>query len=334
MLALELLDRGCKVSIVCSKNAPSSSSVAAGLFNPVVFKRLTESWRASELIPFLKQRYGELEKKLNSRFFYLTPISKIIATQNDLELWKKKREVAALKPFLADDYSITIEGVKDELLLGDVKNSGYVDLKVFLKAAWDHFHTQGLIIEDDFDFQKFAPDRGSLYKNQVYDGIVFCEGYYVKNNPYFSFVPFKPVNGDVLSVKIPSYTFDKTLNKNFFLLPFNDGTYRLGATYNWDNLVFEPSEEAKEDLLKRVKDFIDADQIEVVLHEAGVRPSSADRRPILGTHPKFTQLHIFNGLGTKGVMLAPFFANQMVDYLVEGKEIDQEVSVERFYLLQ
>ena len=72
----------------------------------------------------------------------------------------------------------------------------------------------------------------------------------------------------------------------------------------------------------------------MVQHEAGVRPSSNDRRPILGAHPQQKNIYIFNGLGAKGVMLAPYFAQQLGANITAGKAIDKEASVERYYRLQ
>jgi glycine/D-amino acid oxidase-like deaminating enzyme len=64
-------------------------------------------------------------------------------------------------------------------------------------------------------------------------------------------------------------------------------------------------------------------------HEAGVRPATADRRPLLGLHPAFPCMGIFNGLGTKGVSIAPYFAAHFADLLLENKQLDQEVSISR-----
>jgi glycine/D-amino acid oxidase-like deaminating enzyme len=35
----------------------------------------------------------------------------------------------------------------------------------------------------------------------------------------------------------------------------------------------------------------------------------------VGIHPVYAQLAVFNGLGTKGVSLAPYFAREFVKYL-------------------
>jgi len=71
----------------------------------------------------------------------------------------------------------------------------------------------------------------------------------------------------------------------------------------------------------------------VINHEAAVRPTIKDRRPVIGLHPQYKSLAIFNGLGTKGVSLAPFFANNFCDYLETGKELDASVNINRFQKL-
>ncbi|MFZ9955801.1 MAG: NAD(P)/FAD-dependent oxidoreductase [Flavobacteriales bacterium] len=335
LLSFELLEKGHKVTIIASKEIPSSSKVAAGLFNPVVFKRLVPSWRAHEFIPFLKKRYSHLEMLLQRKFLYSVPLSKLIETQSELELWLKKKGNEELKMFVKDEIEkIHISGIEQELQMGEIEESGYVHIKSFLEGAFLYFQDNTTLLQEDFDFSQLSLTlEKPQYKGIFYDALIFCEGYHVHQNPYFTFLPFKPVNGDVLTLKIPSYQYSKCFNKNFFLLPLHDGNYRLGATYNWSNLVFETNENAKNELLARVQGYIKG-EITVVQHEAGVRPSSNDRRPILGAHPQHKNLYIFNGLGAKGVMLAPYFAEQLVAHITLGEAIEKEVSIERYYRLQ
>ena len=108
-----------------------------------------------------------------------------------------------------------------------------------------------------------------------------------------------------------------------------DGNYKLGATYNWDEIDNEPTEEGKQQLLKRAARFIN-DEVIVLEHKAGVRPTVLDRRPLLGIHPQHSQLAVFNGMGTKGVMLAPYFANKMVKLVLDNEALPNEVNINRF----
>jgi len=41
-------------------------------------------------------------------------------------------------------------------------------------------------------------------------------------------------------------------------------------------------------------------------------------------------MHILNGLGSKGVMFAPYFSNQLIANIYKGKEIDSDAYVGRY----
>ena len=69
---------------------------------------------------------------------------------------------------------------------------------------------------------------------------------------------------------------------------------------------------------------------EVTGHKAGIRPAMLDRRPCLGMHHKFPALAIFNGLGTKGALLSPYYARMMARCIMEKQEPETEVSIKRF----
>ena len=89
------------------------------------------------------------------------------------------------------------------------------------------------------------------------------------------------------------------------------------------------TQEAKDDLLEKVK-LLTKKSFEVIDHQVGIRPTTPDRRPIIGKHPTFNNLLLFNGLGTKGYLMAPLLAKEFVDYLDNDKELDKEVRIERF----
>jgi glycine/D-amino acid oxidase-like deaminating enzyme len=106
----------------------------------------------------------------------------------------------------------------------------------------------------------------------------------------------------------------------------------VGATYNWKDLTMKLSNEGKEFLIEKLKLLINSD-FEVVGGMVGIRPTTPDRRPFIGQHPKNPELCIFNGFGTKGVSLAPYYARQFLEYLEKDKELDSEVNIKRYFSL-
>ena len=109
-------------------------------------------------------------------------------------------------------------------------------------------------------------------------------------------------------------------------------TIRLGATYDWNTNNTDLTEEGKADLLDKVQ-LLTKSPFEIIEHKAGIRPTSPDRRPIIGRHHEFSKLSIFNGLGTKGYLIAPKLSEEFVQFLDDETELDKEVRVERYLKL-
>lgn len=313
----------------------SCSKVAAGIWNPVVFKRMTRSWMANELIPVLNEFYAECESVLGSKLITERPIIKPFIEEQEKRLWTKKSD-AELNGFLDPD----IYAEKSEALshlnvpngYGRVIRSGNLDVAGFIKSSADFFGEK--IITEIFDYNQLAVlGNKVVYKEQEAKHIVFCEGYCVKDNPFFNWIPLKPAKGEILEIDAPVLKLKNSVfNKNGFLMDMTGGTYKVGATYEWQELDEKVTDAGRTELLEKLDHMLDA-TYSVLNHEAGIRPSSIDRRPIIGAHPIYANLHVFNGLGTKGVMLAPFFAKNFVNFYLQTEVINPEVNVSRFYKL-
>ena len=150
------------------------------------------------------------------------------------------------------------------------------------------------------------------------------------NSPHCSWLSLKPTKGETLILENPGWNFSSIINNGKHLIDHKDGTMGVGATFNWKDLDQENTEEAKETLLKHLEKNFLFDQWKVLEQKAGVRPTVSDRRPLLGSHPEKKNLHIFNGLGTKGVMLVPFLSEHFVEYLIKGTDLIPELATSRF----
>src|SRR5690606_35904224 len=97
----------------------------------------------------------------------------------------------------------------------------------------------------------------------------------------------------------------------------------------WHNSTTHITEEAKEEILQNLS-YITDEKVEVLSQEAGIRPTTRDRRPLMGSHPQHPDYHIFNGLGAKGYMLAPLLSEEFVRYLEGDLVLDKEVNISRY----
>ena len=320
-------------TIIGSPNLSKCSSVAAGIWNPIVFKRLTKSWLANEIIPALEKFYAECEITLNKKFVTHREFIKPFVEEQEKQLWIKKSKNDLCEYLDHEIFNKSETQLRNCIITNQyskVKQSGNIDIVTFLEASRIYFKEDYL--EEEFDYSLLnILSESVLYKNVSAKNIIFCEGYLVKNNPYFSSIPLKPVKGEVFTIHSNEINITNSiLNKNGFLMDTGNNTFKVGATYNWDNLDETPSTEGSNELVNKLDKMISC-KYEIKKHEAGVRPSSLDRRPIIGPHPLHKNLFVFNGLGTKGVMLGPYFAENFVNFYFQKQSLHPEVDVKRFY---
>jgi len=316
---------------VFENHSQNSSTVAGGLYNPVILKRFSKLQQAQEQLEELKDFYAAIEDKLNSKFNFPLPVLRKFFSVEEQNNWFAASDKPGLSPFLSTNLiSKKYNGIESPFGFGQVLQTGYVDTLFQLKQYRNYLKQQNWIIEESFDYDLLLSDEnGVQYESIKAKHIVFCEGFGLHANPYFKHLPLDGTKGELLLVKAPNLDLDSIINASVFILPLGNDLFKIGATYNWDDKTDRVTEEGKAELIEKIKEILNCD-FEIVEHLAGVRPTVKDRRPLLGTHPDYRNIHILNGLGTRGVMLGPFMAKILFDHIEHGKPIDRENNITRF----
>lgn len=328
-VAIQLLRKSVNVTLV-DNGENASSLIAAGIMNPLVFRRMTKGWRVDDFVPYLIDFYTSIEEESNSSFFENLPIRRLFSTEHERELWIKKQHNEGFTQYMTpledsdDNYDLCI----NQFGSGRIKNAYTVTPDVFLNASKDIITQKGTVINATFDYSEL---KETTYKGVQYDDIVFCEGYLGMNNPWFSFLPINPTKGEVLTVRSEKLPENESLNRKCFNLPMGEKRFKIGSTIDWNNTSLDITEEGKQEILQNLSYIID-EEVEMLNHQAGIRPGSKDRRPFIGTHPEHPNYHVFNGLGSKGYMLCPLLSEEFSAWILEGKPLDPEVYIERYYL--
>jgi glycine/D-amino acid oxidase-like deaminating enzyme len=334
-LSYALIRKGRKVLVVDKGSTYSSSKAAAGIFNPVTGKRLVRTWQADKLFPFLRDFYSCMEKDLQTNFLHLLPVYRPYISIEEQNSWFAKTSSPELSIYTdttqnPQPYAPYIHHPYGGIL---IRQSGYVDIPHMLEAYKHYLIARKYYLNESFNYADMeVTDTQVSWQGIKAKKILFCEGTHNEKNPYFHWLPFQQVKGELLVVQIPGLETDHIINRGIFILPVGNYLFKVGATYEWDELNWLPTAQARQEITDKLKDLVRVPFI-VIDHLAGIRPSSADRRPFIGLHPEYPTLGIFNGLGTKGVSIAPYFAHQFVDYLEDGKELSQEVLVNRYFSL-
>ena len=312
--------------VFSDENPNSSSKVAAGLYNPVTGRKMKQTWLADQLFPYLEEFYTDLEASLNAEFLHKKSIYRPFLSLEDQNDWMAKQNTDnsfIKKTYTQSQYHKFISDDFGGILLNQ---SGFLDVKEMLDQ-----HKMKLIEDSQFINEKL--ENQILYKDIASEKIIFCDGP-LSHNPYFDWLPTAPVKGEILHIKTKApLPEDVIFNRGVFLVknPQHD-YYRVGATYEWKNLDYKPTEKAKKQLTDKLDDLLNVDY-EIVEQVAGIRPASKDRRPLIGNHPEKKNVFIFNGLGTKGVSLAPYFARQFVNSIFNLEKLNDEVNINRYYPL-
>lgn len=331
ILAISLIKSGFKVCVIDEPKLSLSSRVAAGIWNPVVFKRLTKSWLADELVPELMDFYTWFEQETSSVLIQHRHIIKSFTEEQEKNLWLKKAqsENEFLDKQTYENLSVTAQ--QSIISYSKVLRAGNLDVIQFLEQAKKYIQAKGHFIEEQFDFDQLKKTDSTIHYQSVSSkNIVFCEGHLISQNPFFYWIPMKPAKGEVLTIQCEGLQLEHDiLNKGIFIMPLGNYTYKVGATYEWENLNDIPTEKRKSELQQKLDAVIQISYL-IIKHEAGVRPSVIDRRPVVGKHPEQNNYFVFNGFGTKAVMLAPYFAKQFVEQIKHFSPIHPEVDIQRF----
>ncbi|WDF64322.1 NAD(P)/FAD-dependent oxidoreductase [Flavobacterium sp. KACC 22763] len=321
-----------KTILLLDDESQNSSRVAGGLYNPVILKRFSEVWNAKEQLVLMNGFYDQVEEKLKEKFNFKMPVLRKFFSIEEQNNWFAASDKINLAPFLSTKLiSKKYNSIDSPFDYGEVLHTGYVDTALLLDTYRQYLFQNDLLRNESFDFSdiKFL-DSGIQYRDIQVRNIIFAEGFGMHKNPFFNYLPLDGTKGELFIIKAPDLNLDVIVNTSVFILPLGDDLFKVGATYNWHDKTAEPTEEGKQELLERIKEIITCD-FEIVKHFAGVRPTVADRRPLLGTHEQHKSLHILNGLGTRGVMLGPAMAKALYDHIENNVPLDKEADIKRFH---
>ena len=308
-----------------SEGKKSASMVSAGIINPAVLKRFTTFWLAQEQIDSLKKTLSEIEGYTHKNYLIEKPILRVFHDEKEKELWlKKSNEIS----FLSKDF-IKINSIKNPFGCGKVNHSARLNVRDFFTDLMNYLEQNSHLIKEKFDYN-LVKTENSTYKDIQFKNIIFAEGMAVKENPYFSEIPVEANKGHHLEVKISEKIEDDfTIKKKHFIFPLNENTYYYGGTYDREQTHHKIDDSAVEKLTNALAEFYPND-FEVTQVKFGFRPTVKDRRPIVGNHPEFKNLYVFNGLGARGILNGNYFAINLYNHLENGEEIHPEVDLKRF----
>lgn len=285
-LAWRLLERGKSVLVIDREEAVTSSKVAAGIINPVTGQRLTKQWKFDELFPAAEAFYRGIGERTGKPCFHRMKLHRHFAEARERRVFAER---------MKGDFTGLEIAAKDDGF--ECEPAGRLDVSTYLDTSREHFRNLGA-----YRNAEYPCDCGA-------ERIVFCQGF--KANPLFP-VRFNPAKGEILTLRIDGLREDRIVVRGVWLLPLGSGIFKAGATYDRDNLDDVPTESGRASILERLRHLTDH-PVEVLNHLAAVRPVIDEGKPTMLIDGRYG---FFNGLGSKGSLLAPYFAERFADQLV------------------
>ncbi|MFL0100251.1 NAD(P)/FAD-dependent oxidoreductase [Tenacibaculum maritimum] len=320
-----------KSFVVYEDHSQTSSLVAGGVYNPVVLKRFTPVWNGHEqlalAIPFYKKIANKFKEKLDTPLVTRKAFKSIEDENNWFVATDKPVLSLYMKPTILHE---KVAGVIADFGFGELKGTGRIDTKKLVSLYRAYLKERKEIYFEKFNYEEIRfLEKEVIYKGVKAKYIVFCEGFGIKNNPYFKDLPLKEAKGELITIHAPALNIDFLLKSALFVLPLGNHHYKVGATFNWKDKTSKVSEVGREELVEKLKKVITVPYT-IVDQTAGIRPTVKDRRPLVGVHEKHTQLAVLNGLGTRGVMIAPTVANSLFQHLEKKEELSKDIDIKRF----
>lgn len=328
----EQLRKHNKSFVVISEAVNSSSVVAGGMYNPVILKRFTSPWNALPQLEYAIPFYKVIEQRLQVSVLNPLPVLRVFNAVEEQNNWLIASDKPLLSPFLSTNFKPnTNKFVLADCNYGEVKQAGRLNVSRLLQTYRTDLVSSKLYLNEKFDYSaiEFHSDH-IIYKNLKTKQIVFAEGYGMLQNPYFKYLPLNGTKGEVLIIESKELDITSIIKSSVFIIPLDEPNhYLVGATYHWTDKSWDSTLEAKEELLCKLNDLINCDY-KIVDQLAGIRPTVKDRRPLVGQHPIHKNLFVLNGMGTRGVMVAPITSKQLYDFIEGKQELNVEINCSRF----
>jgi glycine/D-amino acid oxidase-like deaminating enzyme len=335
-LAWALVRRGRSVIMYDAEPPVTSSRVAAGLMTPITGKRLAKSWRWDELRPVAERFYHGVEAETGTTIFHPRRIVRLFTDVKERQRYTD--HAAEFAGLVEETEPLVNPAVVSNPLGGFVMpTAAQLDVVAYLDASREWFRERGwyqcLLVS------LYSGGRGVRGEGVAETppslptplppggrGTIYCLGY--GPHPLFASVRFRPAKGEILTVRISGLNETRVLNRGgFWVAPTTiTDVYRVGATYSWHNLDCIPTEQGRSELEQKLRELVRLPFV-VIGHQAAVRPIAEGQKPRLGLHPMYPHIGYFNGLSSKGSLLAPFFAEQFAAFLCGEGELDAEVDV-------
>ncbi len=333
ILSFEFTQRRISHMVIDNNHESAATLAAAGIINPITGRRYVKSWMIDDLLSVAQQMYISLEKLLDVKLITAHNILRSFESNAEENRWTESTSRPGYKDYVVEaslgGYASLLRQTKR---YGEITQAFKVDVPLLVKSYRKYLLEHNQLIEDQFDFHLIKNQSTISFGEETFTKVVDCTGYKSAIDSPFSYLPYQPAKGESFEVVIDEVLpTEKLLRDKIFIAPIDRHSFWTGGGYEWDSSNNLPTIKFKQLWTQKLNTLLSV-PYKVISHLSGIRPSVKGRRPLLGQHPTFEILFLFNGMGTKGTSLAPYWSQKMADLLIDQVALSSDVDLSRFEL--
>ncbi len=348
LLAYNLLKRGTSVLLFHQNNTAGStaSRTPLALANIAAAKQAKVCWNPTECLSELRNVLDEVTEFPDKSFYHQNGIFRPAFDEDALTRYRSSFEnepwpentIRWMSPEEAADIFPVMHKTYGGLF---IPNGITVNLPEFLDSLHQYlmnkFGNQLRLVQEKVTDSKqtesgwqIVTDESTYHTEQL----VFASGEHTARHPFWKHHKLHPVKGQIIqfSGDVVNQVAPVSVAASGYFAVFGN-TAVMGSTYEHHYKSLSPDEFGKRTLLKKLSDIYPAlsPAEENIAGWASVRVTTPDKLPFAGAHHEIENLHLFTGLGSRGLLYAPLIASHLADHLLNASPLPPEVDVQRLY---
>ncbi len=322
MLAWMLHTRGKRFLLLDTPHKSNASRISAGIINPITGKRFSPFWDSQSVMESALKAYSTLERQFGKTFLREITALRLFTDTEERDLWFSKR--ASTLTFA--------EYLPQESISGDIRQqhggirygAWHLDVEQLVRTLRTWLEAEGCLRNETYNSESTIFSSESVIvetETECFSAqhIIFANGWKTLETSLWKDLPLSPAKGELLTVQAERVP-EEMLVHGVFVLPLDNSTLRIGASYSWEELDDTPTPNTASALIAQAQEIFPV-PMTLLRHDAGVRPAAQDSKPILGVHPVEPRCAVFNGFGSKGAVYTPYCAEALVDFFEEAKPL-------------
>lgn len=324
-----LEEAGCSYIVADDGNPSSASHISTGIINPVSGRLREPAWLIGEVMPFAEKSYAAAGKRFNTSFIAQTPLADFFPNPQMRLSFNEQVDGNSYLRRPAEEHDLD-EYIHHAFGYGLTEPCYVVHTRKWVSRWREHLSATNRLVETRFETNgKNVLQAAKEQLGITARKIIFCDGAASAQSSLFGLLPFALNKGEALTVRIPGLPQEYIYKRTLSLAPAGGDHFYWGSSYVWNTNDPNPTKEFREQAEIQLRQLVKL-PFTTEDHRAAFRPATVERRPFAGFHPLHPELGILNGMGSKGVSLAPWFARQMAGLITATGPLQQEINIERY----